>query len=382
MKRYICQDCGHQVIAAQKPSACEVCNGTILLPFEGKKSLNGKSDKPRTMIDVTGFGVKKPIPNPSPLPPLPPPPPAPPKATRKPSQPRGRHPSRQASSPSHSHSPKKTQYTPGSFDSAMMNIAAKPSVHLDSSLLSSHNQPVVSYQHRQRRSKRSLSFSFPSQGVFFWGLGLIAFALLSLGVFWAYRWLISPVNLNNFQTIVLEENFSAAQKWSLTNGAKIKDGGLFHLQPHVKHYGASIWTGRDFTNVDFSADAKKVNGPDNVPYGLVTRIGGENYQDFYYLLISGNGTWVMGKHSNNSWSPKGKWRKSKLINQGNQGTNRLRLVVKGNMIIGYINGKKVGHFRDRAFKSGKIAVTSMRGSGDAVAVYFDNIVAKIEGDPQ
>jgi hypothetical protein len=262
----------------------------------------------------------------------------------------------------------------------MMNIAAKPSVHLDSSLLSSYHQPVTSYQYRQRRSKRS--FSLPFKGIFLGAIGLMTLILLTLSIFWLYRWLINPINISNFQTVVLQENFSGAKNWSLTNGAKIKDGGLFHRQPHVKHYGASIWTGRDFTNVDFSVDAKKVNGPDNVPYGLVTRIGGNNYQDFYYLLISGNGTWVMGKHSHGSWQKKGKWRKNKIINQGDQSTNRLRLVTKGNAIVGYINGKKVGHFRDPAFKSGKVAVTSMRGTGDAVAVYFDNVVAKIEDKPQ
>ncbi|MGK7945784.1 MAG: hypothetical protein AB4058_15080 [Microcystaceae cyanobacterium] len=389
MKRYICQDCGHQTIAAQKPSNCEVCGCTVLLPFEGKKSLNRKSDKPHGMTDEARLGVRKQPPLPAPLPPLPPA--ALSKGSKsKQSSSTSRRPSRQATRPSsspsqtqsskrsQSTSSKKSQYTPGSFDSGMMNIAAKPSVHLDSSLLSAHSQPVSSYKSRQRRQK--LSFSLPLKEIFVGGLGLMGLGLLGLGLFWVYGELIEPINLNNFNKVVLEDNFSAAKKWSLTKGGAIKDGGLFHRQPNVKHYGASIWTGQDFTDVDFSADAKKVNGPDNVPYGLITRVGGKSYQDFYYLLIAGNGTWVMGKHSDGTWEKQGDWRKSKIINQGNQSTNRLRLVTKGNLIVGYINGQRVGYFRDPALKSGKIAVTSMRGTGDAVAVYFDNVVAKIEGD--
>jgi hypothetical protein len=206
--------------------------------------------------------------------------------------------------------------------------------------------------------------------------------LFGLVIFWVYRWLFNPVNPKTFQKVVLEDDFSIRRKWSLTNGARIKDGGLFQYQPQIKHYGASIWTGRTFTNVDFSADVKKVSGPDNVPYGLVARMGGKNYQDFYYLFISGNGTWVMGKHNAQGWKQRGKWRKSEWIRQGNVKTNRLRIIVKDNLIVGYINGKQVGFFRDSSFKSGKIGVMSMRGTGDVVSVYFDNVVAKIEKNPK
>lgn len=398
MKRYICQDCGHQAIAAQKPSACEVCNGTILLPFEGKKKPREQSDKPRTMIDVSGFGVKKKVTQTPPLPPLPPPPPSHTSRGHSPTYTPSR--SRQAS---HTHSPNaspsppspptkrpkspsisgKSEYTPGSFDSAMMNIASKPSVHLDSSLLASPHQSANVYKHPQHRSKKSFSlpFSIPVKGVFLGILTLLTVMLLGSGIFWIYRWLINPVNPKSFHKVVLNDNFSVRRKWSLTNGARIRNGGLFQRQPQMKHFGASIWAGRTFTNVDFSADVKKISGPDNVPYGLVTRIGGKNYQDFYYLFISGNGTWVMGKHTAQGWKQRGKWRKSEWIKSGNQQTNRLKIIVKDDLIVGYINGKRVGFFRDKSFKSGKIAVMSMRGTGEVLSVSFDNVVAKIEKNP-
>ncbi len=354
MKRYICQDCGHQMITAQKPSACEVCSGTILLPFVGKKAATGHSSKPSTLIDVSGFGVKKTIKRPSSeaLPPLPPPPPPALAPTRRP-----------------------FRHNPGSLDSTMMNVAPPSSIQMDSSMLASYHQPRQIYKQRQHPAK----ISFPLKKLF-WG-GLICSIVGVMGYF-INAWWMPFFKADSFTKVILEDNFSASQKWSLTHGSKIKNGGLFHLQPYVKHYGKSIWTGYKFINVDFSADAKKINGPENVPYGLVTRLGGENYENFYYLMIAGNGTWIMGKHTKGSWEKQGKWHKSQIINKGNQEMNKLRMVVKGDLVIGYINGKRVGHFRDKSFQSGYIAVTSFRGTGDAVAVYFDNVVAKIEDKSQ
>lgn len=349
------------MVAPQKPRYCEICDGRSFLTLAKEQS---KVRKPNTMIDVSGFGVKKPVPKsskatptrqPRSKPPLPPPPKPP--AAKRSSSPTSQTPRSRTKSP---------HRASRQMDSSMMNLASKPAVSFDSYLLST--TPKV------RTYKRTQKKELP--------MGIILSILLLLsGLFGIFSlfWLWSrQFDTREFQKVVLKENFSQSKGWYLTKGAKIKDGGLFQQQSLAKHYGTSIWNGQTFTDVDFSADVKKVNGPDNVPFGLVTRIGGDNYQDFYYLFIAGNGTWIMGKHSDDRWQKRGKWQKSQVIYTEDQATNRLRLVCKGNLIIAYINGKKVGHFRDKSHSSGRIAVTSMRGSGNSVAVYFDNVIAKVK----
>lgn len=84
----------------------------------------------------------------------------------------------------------------------------------------------------------------------------------------------------------------------------------------------------------------------------------------------------MGKLSTGKWESKvGGWRYIGTVNTGNK-RNRLRLVAKGNLIMGFINGVMVGSFRDDSHKSGKIALMSERLSGNELEVYFDNVLAK------
>ncbi len=99
--------------------------------------------------------------------------------------------------------------------------------------------------------------------------------------------------------------------------------------------------------------------------------------NFYYLLIKGNGNFAMGKHSESQgWDNKVNWEKSIAIKQGNNQWNQLRIVCNGKNVIGWINNQRVGKFEDKSYTSGQIGVISGRGEGDAVAVYFDDVVVK------
>ena len=44
--------------------------------------------------------------------------------------------------------------------------------------------------------------------------------------------------------------------------------------------------------------------------------------------------------------------------------------------MGWINNQRIGKFEDNSYTSGQIGVISGRGEGDAVAVYFDDVVVK------
>jgi hypothetical protein len=203
---------------------------------------------------------------------------------------------------------------------------------------------------------------------------VILVSLLLLGV--GYQlWQNYLINTNDLSKVVLQETFHRPRGWSLTRGASFKDGGLFQWQPQKNHYGASIWLGKNFNAVDFTSVVDKVGGPNNTPFGVVAQANGKNYENFYYLFIDGQGRFSLGKRQKNKWVNKIGWKRSSAIEEGNA-KNNLRIVFRDGLILGFINDKLVGSFGDKDYKSGKVGVFSMRGSGESTSVYFDNIVVK------
>jgi hypothetical protein len=204
-----------------------------------------------------------------------------------------------------------------------------------------------------------------------WLLGLLCGAIALGGYyFWQSRY-----DTSEFNKIVLTENFTSPKSWVLTADASIQNGGLYQRQSRRNHYGASIWMGKRFQDVDFSADATKTSGPNDIPYGLITRVNGKDGQRFYYLFINGQGNFVLGKHAPDHWWHRIGWQKNDAI-RGSGRRNRLRIVIKDNLVIGFINGQKVGSFQDDEYEAGRVAVFSMRGRGARVGVYFDNVLIK------
>jgi uncharacterized protein YejL (UPF0352 family) len=189
----------------------------------------------------------------------------------------------------------------------------------------------------------------------------------------------SQFDTTAFQNVVLQDDFTLAKDWTLPEGATIKDGGLFQLQPRVNWADWSSWEGQLFSDVDFSTDVVKVDGPDNVFFGILARVSGGESPSFYYLRINGKGYFTMGKYYQNRWEDIVESKETDVFNRGNS-QNHLRLVCNGNLITGLINEHVVGRFRDTSYKSGKIAVQSARGEENAVAVYFDNVLVKEKFD--
>ncbi|MEJ6482864.1 AAA-like domain-containing protein [Nostoc punctiforme UO1] len=190
-------------------------------------------------------------------------------------------------------------------------------------------------------------------------------------------------NIDFFPNVVLADDFKYPSKyWNKDTLLSIKNGGLFHPGTKNNNFKLSIWGNKNqiFKDFDFSADVKKVNGTDDSAFGIITRTSQNNKssvgQNFYYLLIKGNGEFAMGKLvASNKWEEKLDWQYSTSIKLGNN-INRLRVVCNGKRVIGWINNQRVGIFEDDSYTSGKIGVISLRGSDDGAAVYFDNVIFK------
>ncbi|MEW5859469.1 MAG: hypothetical protein AB1861_19110 [Cyanobacteriota bacterium] len=189
-----------------------------------------------------------------------------------------------------------------------------------------------------------------------------------------YRW-ESQFDLSGFQKVVLKEDFTVLNDWRLADSALIKDGGLLQNPTPDNSHRWSIWSGKTFLDIDFSAEVTKASGSDNIYFGLLARVNEDINSSFYYLQINGNGNYVMGKYAKERWEDRVQSKATDLLNLGNS-KNRLRIVCKDDLIIGFINEKKIGFFRDSSYNPGKIAVYSGRGEENAVAVYFDNVLVK------
>jgi hypothetical protein len=83
----------------------------------------------------------------------------------------------------------------------------------------------------------------------------------------------------------------------------------------------------------------------------------------------------MGKHTSDTWDDKLAWRKNSAIAPDGK-VNRLRIVSKDNLIMGFINDKKVGSFEDSDYLSGKVALISHQDKGSDSKVNFSNLLIK------
>ena len=337
---YKCQECSHETISADRPAECDIC-GSIDFMLLGEK---------KTKLE-TPDSISKNFTTPAPV-----------------------------SSPSSSSRLRKSTPAPVSSSSSSSRLRKSTPAPVSSPFSSSPPRKStitriaeISYNLTLRPLAQVLTWVYRQPGMLATG----AVLMMGLAVYSSWQ---SRFDTSAFNKTVLNENFTSHNNnWRLTEGAVIKDGGLFQLQPKINYYGASIWTRQSFTDVDFSADVIKVNGPNDVSFGIIARLIVRNKPEFYYLEINGNGYFVMGKHSQGKWHNKIGWKKSNLIKRGNNknNPNRLRLVCKGNLIMGFINNEMVGSFSDNQLSSsGKVAVKSERGKGNAVAVYFDNIIIK------
>jgi len=184
---------------------------------------------------------------------------------------------------------------------------------------------------------------------------------------------------STFANIILQEDFTYnPSNWDLAAGANFEHGGLLHQESdHLQNFSQlSFWNGHIFEDVEFSVDTSKVDGADDIAFGIVARYNKSN-GNFYYLLIKSKGEFVMGKYSSKDkqWNNKVGWQKSTAIKK-NKVKNNLKIVCNEQQVIGWINNKRVGVFEDNSYNSGQVGFFSGRNADEAVAVYFDNVIAK------
>ncbi|MFM7579880.1 MAG: hypothetical protein ACKO5Q_23485, partial [Microcystaceae cyanobacterium] len=108
------------------------------------------------------------------------------------------------------------------------------------------------------------------------------------------------------------------------------------------------------------------------------RVNGKNDQNFYYLLVRGDGTASVGKRSDQGWQTKGDWTK---IPNFKPDHNQLELVAQGDRLTGLVNQQKIGSFQDTSYTQGKVALLSRQEAQGAAVVGFQDVRLKLT-EPQ
>lgn len=127
-----------------------------------------------------------------------------------------------------------------------------------------------------------------------------------------------------------------------------------------------------FSDVIIQVEATKVSGPDDNDFGIICRY--QDVENFYFLVISSDGYYGVGKMKNNQQELIGSENllPSEDIHQG-EATNIIQAYCIGNRLTLYVNDEHLIEVVDDDFSSGDVGL--LAGTYDTVGtdIYFDNI---------
>jgi len=213
------------------------------------------------------------------------------------------------------------------------------------------------------------------EGVNFMQVVWLAIVLAGIGGglgFGLYR-LGSGLGGNNPGLKPLELN---QKGWEHPPNSRLQQGQLQHSlttkQTQVSRLNDQAWR-----NVSLQLNSQFLQGSQAIA-GVAVRVHGKNDQNFYYLLVRGDGTASLGKHSDQGWQPRGNWTKIPGFKPDH---NQLELVAQGDRLTGLVNQQKIGSFQDTSYTQGKVALLSRQESQGAAVVGFQDVRLKLT-EPQ
>jgi len=136
------------------------------------------------------------------------------------------------------------------------------------------------------------------------------------------------------------------------------DGFVWRLDPDMT----------SLSDFHLSAEARRVSGPIDAPYGVSFRDDDSNY---YYFKISDDGNFRVALYYNGKWETVISWTTTSTIHPGE--ANRLAVRGEGSHLTFYINGAQVGEADDSRVGAGTAGVAlELNDPGDEAIFEFDN----------
>jgi hypothetical protein len=210
--------------------------------------------------------------------------------------------------------------------------------------------------------------------------GLFMLGIVTIGLSGCLPDNLSGPDPCNEEGTLLNDDFDGSKEcgWTVYNRsgatASIEDG-VFQLT--TSQPGQIWWTnaGRNFDDVIITTTVRQLSGPNDNAFGVICRY--QNPENFYLMLISGDGYYAIGKYQSGSnqvtyLSGEGQFVSSEAINQG-VASNELRVSCIGNELSLAINGITVANVADPTFVTGDVGMGASTFQPGTTVVQFESI---------
>lgn len=141
-------------------------------------------------------------------------------------------------------------------------------------------------------------------------------------------------------------------------------GGAYHSQAAPKYFSPCYAQATNFSNFLFQASVTVLSGHSA---GLVFRADSKN-DNGYYFRVSTDGTYILNKLSPNNLQPLLSGTNA-VIKQGMNQANVLAVLVQGNRITLFINGKYIQSTTNNSYQAGQIGVYTDSDAGNVEASF-------------
>jgi Raf kinase inhibitor-like YbhB/YbcL family protein len=177
--------------------------------------------------------------------------------------------------------------------------------------------------------------------------------------------------------LVLEDDFedpnSGWERYREFDGVLDYEEGGYRMAVEVPENLFWVNANQEYADVRVEVDAKVIGGPEANRYGVLCRLGGEDF-DHYFFLISSEGTYSIGKQMgweleilSESTEP------SDVIHRGIEEYNHIRADCKGDMLSLNVNGELLLEAQDSDLQKGDVGMLTGTLGEAGVDVYFDSI---------
>lgn len=155
-----------------------------------------------------------------------------------------------------------------------------------------------------------------------------------------------------------------------TTSAKISDGVLNMNATAPFMVGISV-AALNMNDFDFTVTSTQVSSGTANGYGMIFRY--VDAQNFYRFDIAGDGKWAMSRRLRDQWIQISELKVSPAIKLGNNVSNTLRLVARGDKFEFYANGVLLDTFTDKTLPLGRLGLFVSTFDDPKAEVKFDNV---------
>lgn len=145
-------------------------------------------------------------------------------------------------------------------------------------------------------------------------------------------------------TVLLQDNFQTmTANWGAPNDQQSVQGGFFVMKPALNTEAHVLNNGNVFGDMDACVDATVVSaGPQQTHNYAGLMWWGTDYNNYYEILVSPQGTYSVYRKLGPRWISIIDWTKIPAIKPGLNQVNRVRVVTKGTTATFYVNGTQLG----------------------------------------